>query len=304
MRIIDPHLHLFDLDCGDYSWLKPENPPYWPDKQIITRNFDCSALTLEQPFSLAGFVHIEAGFDNNQPWREIAWLEKTVSLPFKSVATIDLSAELPSYCETLAKLNTFSSVVGVRHILDESAEAILEQANIIEKFNMLANLGLHFELQLSLADSAAQSLLSAILDRVPNLRIMINHAGWPSLDITQDTSWQAGVQRLARYDNIAIKCSGWEMTARDYCAHWQQQVIDYAIACFGRHRVMLASNFPLSLFSNSYQALWQGYCDILKQSHLSNEVPNKVSNNVPSEVVNQLCFENAYTWYGFNSQKR
>ena len=28
MKIIDPHLHLFDLQQGQYDWLKPENPDY------------------------------------------------------------------------------------------------------------------------------------------------------------------------------------------------------------------------------------------------------------------------------------
>ena len=33
---------------------------------------------------LKGIVHIEAGFDNSAPWREIEWLEQTVDLATKN----------------------------------------------------------------------------------------------------------------------------------------------------------------------------------------------------------------------------
>ena len=44
MEIIDPHLHLFDLEQGNYDWLKPENPPAWPDKDQIRKNYSESDL--------------------------------------------------------------------------------------------------------------------------------------------------------------------------------------------------------------------------------------------------------------------
>ena len=47
MKIIDPHLHLFDLKQGDYHWLKEENPPFWPDKHLIKKSFKETDLTLK-----------------------------------------------------------------------------------------------------------------------------------------------------------------------------------------------------------------------------------------------------------------
>ena len=104
MKIIDPHLHLFDLEQGDYQWLKAENPPFWSDKKIIASNFAETDLQLSSPFELAGFVHIEAGFDNSKPWREIAWLEETCSLPFRSIAGINLLLPSNEFQQVLDKL--------------------------------------------------------------------------------------------------------------------------------------------------------------------------------------------------------
>ena len=71
MHIIDPHIHLFALAQGKYHWLKPENPPFWPDKYKICRNVTEQELSLTKPLHLDGFVHIEAGFDNERPHLEI-----------------------------------------------------------------------------------------------------------------------------------------------------------------------------------------------------------------------------------------
>ena len=92
MKIIDPHLHLFALELGHYHWLKAENPPFWPDKQHIYKSFDETDLMLTAPYSLAGFIHIEAGFDNEQPWRELAALEQSCNKPFRAIANIDLTS--------------------------------------------------------------------------------------------------------------------------------------------------------------------------------------------------------------------
>ena len=126
MNIIDPHLHLFDLNKGQYHWLKAENPPFWPDKSVIAKNFREQNLKLAPPLNLAGFVHIEAGFDNQQPWREIAWLEQNCQSNFRSVASLDITLMPEIFSQQLDKLLAYKSVVGIRHILDDEALSILE----------------------------------------------------------------------------------------------------------------------------------------------------------------------------------
>ena len=92
IKIIDPHLHLFNIEQGDYSWLKPQCPPFWPDKPLINKNFVEADLLLPHAMHLAGFVHIEAGFDNQQPWREIDWWQQDYTLHFTRVAFADITA--------------------------------------------------------------------------------------------------------------------------------------------------------------------------------------------------------------------
>ena len=79
-KIIDPHIHLFDLAKGQYQWLQTNNPPFWPDKHIIQKNFIEQDLKLNNNFSLEGIAHIEAGFDNESPIEEINFSVISISV--------------------------------------------------------------------------------------------------------------------------------------------------------------------------------------------------------------------------------
>ncbi|MCL1123829.1 amidohydrolase family protein [Shewanella surugensis] len=269
-KIIDPHLHLFNLTQGDYHWLSQESPPFWPNKKRIHHNFSEQALTLDNPLELAGFVHIEAGFDNNQPWREIAWLESSCRLPFKAVAGIDLTLDENVFIQRIQQLLSYHSVVGCRHILDEQAYHLLSQTKVQNNLAYLAKNQLSFDLQMPLADEKSMGLLMYLLNRLPALRLIINHAGWPPKQAMSSTigaanqqeiwqHWQAGLETLSQYPHCAIKCSGWELINEDYKIEGLQAIISQCMATFGEQRVMLGSNFPLVLFQQRYNELWQSY---------------------------------------------
>jgi len=292
VHIIDAHLHLFDLAKGDYHWLKSENPPYWSDKYIIQQDFTEGDFKLSATDKLTGFVHIEAGFNNLKPWREIAWLEDQCQFPFRSVASIDLTLTTAEFSSQLEKLLSFKSVVGCRYILDESAEELLNEPNTLVHLKLLANQKLSFDVQMPLSNLTAVKLLDNIMLKVPKLTVIIDHAGWPSALSTNDenkaqwVNWQQGIKILSQHKNCAIKCSGWEMTDRNFSSTWLTSVIDACINTFGDKRVMLASNFPLCLFSHSYQDVWQSYQRKLKEKY-------------SLQQCQALFCNNAQYWYRF-----
>lgn len=264
MKIIDPHLHLFNIEQGEYHWLKPENPPLWPDKKLINQSFSEDDLQLNNELTLAGFVHIEAGFDNKQPWREIAWLEENCQLPFKSIAGIDLSLNTSEFIKSIQHIKNFSSVVGVRDILDEKSVDYLSNQQVVNNLRQLSDHQLIFELQMPLDNLHAVELLSTVLSVTQQLKVVINHAGWPPYQndktVSKDhNNWLKGLEILGRHPKCSIKCSGFELTNRSYSKQWQMNVITTCLEYFGTKRVMLASNFPLCLLAKSYQNYWQQY---------------------------------------------
>jgi len=282
MKIIDPHLHLIDLAEGDYHWLKPDAPPLWPDKPQLHRNFLESDLRLPPTLELAGFVHVEAGFDNLAPWRELAWLERHCFSPFRSVAFADLSRA--DFAEVLDRLRYYPSLAGIRHILDHRAAELLCLKPVTAALARLGAEQLSFEAQLFATDNDGVAQLCRQLEAHPALRVCIEHGGFPPLDLEHWSVWRANLERLAQFPHCAIKCSGWEMAARQWLPHWARQVLGAVIACFGIERVMLASNFPLCELGTGYGELWRWYSTLPGFSDAELEA---------------LCFVNARRWYGF-----
>ncbi|WP_286235126.1 amidohydrolase family protein [Thalassotalea sediminis] len=282
IKVIDPHIHLFDLTAGDYHWLKPENPPFWQDKALIYRSFSCRDICLDSPLSLNGVVHIEAGFDNQNPQREIEYLQRSVKLPFSSVALADITLAPDLFAQAIEGLLTHNTVVGVRYILDEQALAILSLSHVQVNLELLAHKGLVFDCQMPIANKKAVSKLCEILTLVPTLKVVINHAGSPhELDkAADDNHWYQGLKMLSVFPTVAIKCSGWEMISRSYSVTLLREMTLTCVDVFGLERVMLASNFPLCLFSQPYQTYWQIVVDA-----------------IPNSLLDNLCYLNAKKWY-------
>ncbi|WP_189376490.1 amidohydrolase family protein [Thalassotalea profundi] len=269
MKIIDSHVHFFDLTQGDYHWLNADNPPFWPDKKIISKNFNESDLSLQRPLTIAGFVHIEAGYNNVAPWKEIEWLEKSCQLPFRSIAAIDLTLPCDEFHQLINKLVTFTSVVGCRHILDEQALQLLSSEQVQQNFVTLNQYQLNFEVQMPFADEKAVNKLSHIIANNTDVTFIINHAGMPPTDDcmhSYHSSWYASLSRISAFKNVAIKCSGWEMFDRRYDKLWLADIINQCITLFDVHRVMISSNFPLTLFSCSYKNYWETIIATLSQN--------------------------------------
>lgn len=254
MDIIDPHLHLFDLEQGNYDWLKSENPPAWPDKDQVRKNYSESDLSLPDKMTLTGFVHIEAGFDNEQPWRELKWLSEHCTLPYRTVAYADLTSE--EFSQQLQHLLAYESLVGIRYILEEQALELFDNPTFVANLQLLQQQGLIFESQFPLDDHKAVTKFTGILEQTPDLKVVINHAGLPS-SLSQE--WMDAITALAHHPYCYVKCSGWEMQERKWKVESVKPYINFITRQFGLTRVMLASNFPVSELSCSYSDLWRRY---------------------------------------------
>jgi predicted TIM-barrel fold metal-dependent hydrolase len=297
IKIIDPHIHLFDLENGQYTWLKTLSSA---DHVLVAKTFRPGDLTLTGDLSLAGYVHIEAGFDNQMPWLEIANVEKRLmqqtSTPLVAVKTsgsADLRADTALFKQQVDNQRQFVSCVGMRHILDEQALDILRHKNTLDNLHYLSQCDILFELQVSLSDSKAVLRLIDIMLQLPKLRLVLNHAGLPKIQSTQAApksstallqSWQTNARKLSALPNVWVKCSGWEMVQRDYVENDLVFYLKHLAECFGPARIMFASNFPLVLYCKGYQQYWCMMLSLAKRCSLD---------------IHQVCFENAKRVYQF-----
>ncbi|MHC6647906.1 amidohydrolase family protein [Alteromonas sp. HB246098] len=260
---VDPHIHLFALDEGQYNWLKPTNAPFWADKKNIAKNTTETMLHRASLGQLCGFVHIEAGYDNSRPWREIAFLERHCTLPFRSVGCIDLAGN--SVGSHIDKLGLYSSVSGLRHILDDEAETLLRAPKVKWALGHMASKGLSFDAQFNIADSNAVVALLNVLEQNPALKVAINHAALAPLDKNSLAfrTWRQNTRVLNETGQVAFKFSGLEMQERRW--HWQRAnyIFETLLDTVGTNQIMFASNFPLCQWRMAYAELWHGFSDMI-----------------------------------------
>ena len=304
LAILDPHVHLFDLHHGQYFWLKNLKPH---QQSIIAKSFYLQDLELNDGLSLAGFVHIEAGFNNAEPSHEILNIEKKLDLQAtsthfskpllaKTCGSVDLTLEHADFIKLVDTQHAYVSCTSVRHILNEDAKEVLSHANTLQNLQYLAKLGMIFELQMPLHNAAAVSALVELAAQLPDLKLVINHAGFAPIherdSKVQNLSgggnayqqWHEHTKSLSQFANISIKCSGWEMLDEAYKMPTISPCIEHLAQTFGTKRLMFASNFPLVLYSVSYQQYWE------------NMVKLATNIGIAPELV---CFENAHRIYRF-----
>lgn len=284
--IIDPHLHLFARNKGHYDWLKKDQPPFWPDKHLLQNDFSEKDILDWPSLDVRGFVHIEAGFDNDKPWREIEWLESSCTKPMRTIAFLDLTQAPSNFIIALQKLMDFVSFVGVRHIVDQNFINLANAKNIIHNLRNLAQHDLLFELQAVLGDSSQFSVICKYLSEAPDLKVSVNHAGFADFTERKNYAyWCENLNILADKPNCCVKVSGFEMIERRYANANIKTVLGQCIESFGQKRVMLASNFPLTTLSCNYEVYWQRCINVADELGLT---------------IEDLTLHNAQRFYGFS----
>lgn len=311
IEIIDPHVHAFDFTSGDYFWLSQLNEA----EQHLIQSHQCiteliNAEFLDTSFALNGVVHIEAGFNNANPAMELAAIERkmTRNSLFKTIGSIDISVSKRAFKRNVDEQLQHHSCVGFRHILDENAKTILSHANTLENLKYAEENQAIIELQLSVDDAKAMTYLLTLLEKTPHLTLVINHAGKPDLNKVDQAafqSWQHNAKMLASLPNVYIKCSGWEMSNIHYSKAQICKVLAHLLRYFGDSRVMIASNYPLTLYTKTYQAYWVFMIDALKTIVLDSTDPKNTLptfNNADSRsnaMIKKVCGGNAKRLYCF-----
>jgi L-fuconolactonase len=282
--IIDPHLHFFAHSHGHYHWLQEGVAPFWSDKHQLQADFTESDISDLTSLDVIGFVHIEAGFDNDAPWREINWLESNCAINMRTIAFLNVTQSSASFSAGLQKLMDLKSFAGIRHIVDEDFVDSANTKQVVENLKILADHNLLFELQLPLMETQQLITVDLYLSEVPTLKVAINHAGFPPFNNQVDfLAWCGHLNHLANNPNCYIKVSGFEMVDRDFSKGNIKAVLLQCINSFGPKRVMLASNFPVLTLSCSYESYWQQCFDVVEELGLS---------------ISDLSLVNAQEFYG------
>lgn len=279
---IDAHHHLWDLKKVNYPWLMAKGEKrFFGDPSKIQRNYHWEEFSKDaSDFGFQGSVHIQVGATD--PLEEARWVDnihkENQFWPLAQVAFADLSDEhLHQHLDELCKLNT---VKGIRQIIGRAPEEdsisninqLLDDPKFLHGLNVIAERNLTFDLQLI---PELIELISPILKKVPNLKVVLCHAGSPYNRTKMGLAdWSKRLQELSNQSNVFCKLSGLGMFEHYWTKESIAPIIKTVLTQFGTERVMFGSNFPVDLITSSYKDLISAYEGILNDC--TNEDHNQI----------------------------
>lgn len=269
LRIVDSHVHLWDLSRARYGWLQDDplpNNPAGDMSCIAHRNYLLDDYLADTGWCVDKIVHVEAGQPKGQQLAETDWLQSLADqrgYPHGIVAGADmLDPDLDAVLEAQAARR---NVRGVRQIVCWHADPLktytdrdlLRDPQWVEGFAKLARYGLSFDLQLYPSQMATAAIIAA---RHPDIPIIINHAGLPTdRDEAGMERWRTGLRLLAAQPQVSIKISGLGITDRAWTPDSIRAVVLECIDAFGTERAMFASDFPVESVHGTFDAFYSAF---------------------------------------------
>lgn len=275
MQVVDPHIHLWDLERLRYPWLAKPGRTFMGEygslaKTHGVREFLADAGQVE----VLKVVHVDAGHDPADPVAETKWLQSQADapdnrgLPQGIVAFADLSA--PDVEDLLARHAQYPNLRGIRQILNVHPDPLydyvgrhfMREPAWRRGFKLLRRYGLSFDLQIY----PSQMPEAAELAREnPDTTLVLNHTGM-FVDRSTVAGWRAwrdGLRELAACRNVSVKISGLGMIDHDWTVESFRPYVLEAIDAFGVERAMFASNFPVDRLYGTYAAVWNAFAAIV-----------------------------------------
>jgi L-fuconolactonase len=164
-----------------------------------------------------------------------------------------LDLESPQFANELERYRQKCFFVAVRPMLEclPDDDWIL-RPRVMEALALIARAEVGFEF---LVYAWHLPYVVQALERVPNLRAVIDHLAKPEIKARRMHPWQEWMRDVALHPNVYCKLSGM-MTEADYKAWNLEQLRPYAdhvMEQFGAERVMFGSDWPVCLLAASYE---------------------------------------------------
>jgi L-fuconolactonase len=185
------------------------------------------------------------------------------------VGWVDLAS--PAMSDVLAELRGVSpKLVGIRSMLHRIPDAgwIMSEP-AVAGLRALASARLSIDL---IANSHHLTSCTAALERVPELRAIVNHGATPPILGDGWEPWASRLSNLARRTTAVCKLSGLaEEASADWSADTLARYVGHLLECFGPQRLMFASNWPCIDLRGGYLRWWDALQGLLDRFGLDAE---------------------------------
>lgn len=270
--IADAHQHFWDIQRNYHPWLRDEPPiPFrYGDYRGLRRNYlPADYLADAAPHQVVKTVYVEAEWDPTDPIGETRYIEGLRAVTgFPTVMVAQAWLDRDDCAAVLERQRGFPFVRSIRHKPRANPSAAggapggMTDAAWRAGFARLAPAGLRFDLQTPWWHLQEAADLARAF---PDTTIILNHTGLPS-DRSPGAlaAWKQAIGKFAECPNAMIKISGLGQPGQKWTVQANREVVLAAIDTFGVARSMFASNFPVDGLCATFDTIFTGYREIVR----------------------------------------
>lgn len=271
LPIIDAHLHFWNPAENGQPWLceEPMIAFRYGDYSAIRRPFlPPEYRRLCAPHQVVGCVYMEAEWAHGEALGEARWIQdlnEGEGWPNAMIAQAWLDSD--DIEQQLDALSCWPLVRGVRHKpvslplaqyrTDHELPGSLCCPHYQRGYAALAPHGLIFELQVPWWHLHE---LVPLLERYPEVPVVINHAGVPGDREPQMLKgWENNLRQVAAFPQVMLKLSGIGLEGQPWRIEDNRRVVHTAFEVMGPERCMFASNFPVDSLVTTLDDLFTAF---------------------------------------------
>ena len=243
--MIDAHVHYWRVDRGDYDWLTPDLP--------IHRDFlPGDAAPLFDAAGIDGIVLVQAAATEAET-RFLLSLAETDPRVRGVVGWTDMMA--PDAPERLAALAQDPRLRGIRPMWQDIADDDwMLRPEQHAAYRAVIELGLTFD---ALARVRHLAHLPRLIERHPDLPLVIDHAAKPDIAAGRHAEWRTAMAVLAAFPHVRCKLSGLVTEATPGAPLDAIRLYaDTLLELFGPQRLIFGSDWPVLTTRQDYATWW------------------------------------------------
>lgn len=243
--MIDAHVHYWRVDRGDYDWLTPDLPIY--------RDFlPGDAAPLLDATGIDGIVLVQAAATEAET-RFLLSLADADPRVQGVIGWTDMMA--PDAPDRLAALAQDPRLRGIRPMWQDIADdEWMLRPEQDAAYRTVIELGLTFD---ALARVRHLDHLPRLIERHPDLPLVIDHAAKPDIAEGRHAEWRAGMAVLASFPHVRCKLSGLVTEAAPGAPlDAIRPYADTLLELFGPQRLIFGSDWPVLTTRQDYATWW------------------------------------------------
>jgi L-fuconolactonase len=245
--VVDSHLHVWDLEQGDYAWLGPQHGELY-------RSFGPEEAARELDAAGVGAAVLVQAEDSVRETRYLLDVAARFDFVTGVVGWIPLD-DPPTAVEQLIEYGGNRRFCGVRHLVhDDPRDDFLELPAVRESLGVLAQIGLPVDVP----DAWPRHLpaVARLAADLPDLLVVVDHLGKPPRGGDDYDAWARSLGEVARLENTVAKVSGLQTPGQPFTAEALRPVWELALEAFGVNRLMYGGDWPMTVPSGGYPATW------------------------------------------------